>query len=82
MWVLCKVGNKKNKLPLFACDGRKNSPAELVIKKTKSFSPKKLREKTDNKASNQDQAAAPYHCSTPSFVKKFGIILYILILLL
>ena len=60
----------------------KNSPAELVIKKQSASHQKKLREKTDNKASNQDQAAAPYHCSTPSFVKKFGIILYILILLL
>ena len=65
----------------------KNSPAELVIRKTKSCSPKKITIKNWEKKERmehsnhglQDQAAAPYHCSTSIFEKKFGIILYILI---
>ena len=72
MWVLCKVGNKKNKLPLFVCDGRKNSPAELVIRKTKKFHQKiwgKNREWNILTMLSKNRRAAPNHWSTPSFVK-------------
>ena len=85
MWVLCKVGNKKNKLPLFVCDGRKNSPAELVIRKTKKFHQKnwgKNREWNIRTMLSKNRRAAPYHWSTPSFVKKFGIIHYLLMFML
>ena len=68
----------------------KNSPAELVIRKTKSCSPKKIMIKNWGKKERmehsnhglQDQAAAPYHRSTSLFERKFGIILYILIFML
>ena len=69
----------------------KNSPAELVIRKIKSCSPKKNNNKNWGKNREwsirtmvglQDQAAAPYHRSTSLFEKKFGITLYILIFML
>ena len=87
--MLCKVEIRKNNLPSFACDGRKKIlPQNWWIGKIKSCSPKKDKncgKKRESGGSNhnlQDQAAAPYHRSSPPFVKQFGIILYILISML
>jgi len=41
MWVLCKVGDKKNKLPSFACDGRKKFSRRIGDKKNKELLTKK-----------------------------------------
>jgi len=63
-------------LPSFACDGRKKFSRRIGDKKNKELLTKKKDKNWVKKErmehSNhylKDLAAAPYHCSTPSFVK-------------
>jgi len=69
----------------------KNTPAELVIRKPKRLFTKKItiknfglkkKEWSIRTLVTKNQAAAPYHYSTPSSANVFGIILYILIFVL